>query len=220
MVSGDFYWVDSIKNPHTAQTINILAVVDCTGHGIPGAFMALIGTTLLNKIIKTGKIVDPATILYRLHQEVRALLRQDKSNNNYGMDLGILTWETKDNEKFKCTFAGAKRPLLYLDQHSEAMHIIKGERRAIGGIQNEKKAFINQEIDLHKGSTLYLSTDGYADQNDLQRKRIGEKKFMEVLKSNAKLPMNIQKYHLEVTLAQQMLGTTQRDDILTIGFRL
>lgn len=211
VVSGDFFWLNKIEGK------TILAVVDCTGHGVPGAFMSLIGNTLLDKIVRVWRIVDPAEILHRLHQEIKIVLRQEETQNNYGMDLSVLCLEESDSETFKLIFAGAKS-VAYLLRPGEMLLKIKGDRRSIGGAQNESIHFENQPFRLSKGDFICVGSDGFVDQNNACRKSFGEKHLMALLKEIATLDTAHQKQCLENALDEHMVNTSQRDDILLLGF--
>ncbi|MEO1654976.1 MAG: triple tyrosine motif-containing protein, partial [Bacteroidota bacterium] len=108
VVSGDFYWLEKTYN-----RLKLLAVVDCTGHGVPGAFMTLIGTTLLDKIVNSQGVADPAHILHLLHQEVREVLKQEHNGNNFGMDMGIVTWKQREDQQYEVAYSGAKNSMYY-----------------------------------------------------------------------------------------------------------
>jgi hypothetical protein len=108
VVSGDFYWLNKVNQS------TILIVADCTGHGVPGAFMTLIGNTLLDKIIRVWQILSPAEILSRLHEEVRIVLRQAETGNNNGMDMAVINLEPLTKTQFKITYCGAKLPIYYI----------------------------------------------------------------------------------------------------------
>jgi serine phosphatase RsbU (regulator of sigma subunit) len=214
VVSGDFYWLNQVNN------VNILAVVDCTGHGVPGAFMSLIGNTLLDKIVRVWQVLTPADILSRLHQEIQIVLRQKENRNNYGMDISIFTWENMDNNIFNSSFAGAKRPLYYKLPNSNTISKINGTRKSIGGIQNKEIDFENHIFKLPQNTIIYMGTDGLEDQNNKERKRLGEKRLLEVLNKQSHLEMPIQARTIENTVKNYMKGTEQRDDILWIGFKI
>ena len=126
MVSGDFYWYEKIKNNP------LFAVVDCTGHGVPGAFMSIIGYTQLNEIVTQQKITDPSAILRELDKRVRTALNQNSMNDKNskdGMELGLIHVDRSQN---RLEFAGAMRPL-YLVRKGE-LEIVKGSKFSIGGI--------------------------------------------------------------------------------------
>lgn len=213
VVSGDFFWLNEVDNKI------ILAAVDCTGHGVPGAFMSLIGNTVLDKIVRVWKILEPAQILSRLHDDIQVMLRQKETNNNSGMDAVVLAIE-KNGEQTHITFSGAKRPMYYIHHQHQELQELTGDRKSIGGIQNESIQFTNQKISLEKGSLVYIGSDGYFDQNNVLRKRLGEKRFKEMVENLALSPLEKQKTVLEQELQNFMQGTTQRDDILLIGFKV
>jgi serine phosphatase RsbU (regulator of sigma subunit) len=213
VVSGDFYWIRKIENKI------ILAVADCTGHGVPGAFMSLIGVDLLDKIVQTWEIVEPSRILTYLHEEVRAALRQGETGNNNGMDIAILILE-RIGDTTKIIFSGAKANVFYIPNGSIEVQELIADRKSIGGEQNESVSFTNQELTLDKGSLLYMGTDGYADQNNVQRKRFGEKSLKELLNKNQQNTLSEQKEYLAKAIDEHQAGTTQRDDILILGLRL
>jgi serine phosphatase RsbU (regulator of sigma subunit) len=214
VVSGDFYWLNHIDNKV------IVAAVDCTGHGVPGAFMSMIGNTLLEKIVLVYKISDPAEILEKLHQEVRTILRQQETGNRDGMDLAICLFEKQPDNKTKVYFAGAKRPLLYTEGADTQIFMLKGSRKSIGGEQNEAIAFETQELILPPKSCIYITTDGLADQNDADRVKLGDSKLKYLLSSICQLPMNKQQKAVEEMLNDRQKGTLQRDDILMIGVKM
>jgi serine phosphatase RsbU (regulator of sigma subunit) len=213
-VSGDFYWINQVDGK------TFVVVADCTGHGVPGAFMSLIGSSLLDKIIFSDKIHDPAQILYQLHQGVFNLLKQAETKNNNGMDLSICVLEKINDTQTQMTFVGAKRPLFSFKSQEQELVVLKGDRRSIGGIQNEDVPFQNQEMMLEKGDVIYLSTDGFTDQNNLDRKRFGDQSFQEIIVAWAKTPLHQQKILFDNVLRNHMKGTAQRDDILVMGIRI
>lgn len=214
VVSGDFYFAEEIDGKI------VVAAVDCTGHGVPGAFMSLIGSTLLEKIVLVYKITDPAIILEKLHEEVRALLRQKETSNRDGMDLALCVLEKQEDGKVKVHFAGAKRPLYYSEGNDTQIFTLKGTRKSIGGEQNESVNFETQTITLPPNSCIYLSSDGITDQNDAERVKLGESKLKYTLSTIATQAMGLQKKTIEEMLDMHQKGTLQRDDILMIGIRV
>jgi len=127
VVSGDFYFLEEVDNKI------ILAAIDCTGHGVPGAFMSLIGNDILTEIIINQKITEPHKILEKLHLGVRALLRQEETKNRDGMDMSLVVID-KGNKILE--FAGAKNPLIYIQ--NDKLKTIKGDKMPIGGEQREE----------------------------------------------------------------------------------
>ena len=214
IVSGDFYWAYQNNEKQL-----ILVVADCTGHGVPGAFMTLIGNTLLNKIIKVDQLNDPAQILTRLHTEVQLALRQQETQNDNGMDAIVLVLKHHKDE-VRIAFEGAKNDLLYIDQSQQTLKELKGTRKSIGGEQSNDIHFETKHLSLKQSSIVYMGSDGLADQNNFKRKKLGKKQIKQLLLANAHLPMNTQKQTLLQALQAHMKGTEQRDDILWMGIKL
>ena len=228
VVSGDFYWVNQIDDKI------LMAVVDCTGHGVPGAFMSMIGNTLLNNLIKFKQIYNPAQVLEMLHEEIGLVLRQHTSSDHSGMDISLCRLEEDPREglgrgpgkgpgrgpkekQIKVTFAGAKHPLFYIMKGENKLRQLKGTNKAIGGNQRVDISFANQYLFLEKGSKLYLGSDGFIDQNNEVRKRIGTENFVAFLEEIHHQPLRIQCDLLEQKLLKHMANTEQRDDILVMG---
>ncbi|TAF65347.1 MAG: hypothetical protein EAZ55_08790 [Cytophagales bacterium] len=215
IVSGDFYWINQNQN----ITQKILVIADCTGHGVPGAFMTLIASVLLDKIINVWRIDDPAKIFQYLHTELKSILKQEKTNNNNGLDAVVIAWrETEGSVQLE--FAGAKNDLYYNEPTQNKIQKLKGTRRSIGGFQNESILFETQKITLPKDTMLYIGSDGLADQNNFRRKKLGEITIIETLEKIKSHPLSEQKETLLNLLQTHMQGTAQRDDILWIGLRL
>ena len=219
VVSGDFYWMGVVNNKI------IVAAVDCTGHGVPGAFMSLIGKMMLDKLIDVYKITSPAELLERLNWEVQNLLRQKETNNQNGMDVCMCLIEPENKQingetTTKVTFSGAKRPLYYTEAGSNQVFVLKGDRKSIGGSQYEGAKFNDQAVYLKKGSCIYLTSDGFTDQNDLERVKLGESKFKYLISSFAGQQMSHQTKQLEAELDKHQRSTEQRDDILVWGITL
>jgi ligand-binding sensor domain-containing protein/serine phosphatase RsbU (regulator of sigma subunit) len=216
IVSGDFYWLHQVGN----QTI--IAAIDCTGHGVPGAFMTLIGNSILDKIVRVLGITDPAQILSLLHQEVYKALKQKETGNNYGMDGVVIALENTVNSQNRAIiYAGAKNSLYYIDnQNTHEVQVIKGTRRAIGGYQNEEIEFVNHTITLSQGSLVYLCSDGYIDQNNPERKRLGNERFIQLIKEVSPLSIEEQALAFKQALEDHMQDSLQRDDILLLGVRV
>lgn len=213
--SNDF--LSQSKKKRSNKAITILAVVDCTGHGVPGAFMSMIGDTLLNEIIKQRHLFEPARILEMLNLRIKDSLTG--SQNEDGMDVCICTFEKLNEKETKVVFAGAKRPIFYKTQ-GKNLQEIKGVRRSIGGWQRKKKPFKNEEIVLAKNTMLYLTSDGYVSQVNKDGKRLGTSKLITVLDEIAELPVSKQKEYLENSLEEYKEHSEQRDDITVLGVRI
>lgn len=213
IVSGDFYWF------HYADGISIIACADCTGHGVPGAFMSMIGNNLLNQIVIENRIHDPALILETMHGGIRRALKQDsaETESQDGMDVALCRIE---RETGLVVFAGAKRPLYLIDEQGEFIEI-KGDTKSIGGKQKEaRRTFTNHEIQIGKGVTLYMATDGYGDQSGEVSPKFGTRRFKEFLKSISYLSMEDQYVALIHELKNHQGAEPQRDDITVIGIRI
>ncbi|OJJ22946.1 hypothetical protein BKI52_00920 [marine bacterium AO1-C] len=214
VVSGDFYWVKSVNN------YRFVIAADCTGHGVPGAMMSMIGKSSIDKVILIKNICDPAQILTQLHHEIKQALRQEETGNNNGMDIIVLRLDDLDEQRTQVTFSAAKNPLYYVESEQTEIKTLYGDRRSIGGDQSEDIPFTNQEVVLSKGSLLYLGSDGFVDQNDVKRKRFGSKKLIRILEDCCEQGLEQQKATLMQALKGHMTETTQRDDILYIGVKI
>jgi serine phosphatase RsbU (regulator of sigma subunit)/uncharacterized protein HemY len=225
IVSGDFYWFYAIPSDQYSQdqliSKTILAVIDCTGHGVPGAFMSLIGYRSLNEIVIEKKIHSPAEILSRLDHSIRTALKQEANLLMDGMDLSICLIEKKDNQS-KVVFSGAKRPLIYFKHQAIETILLKGIQRGIGGILKSQIGlpFINVELILNSGDMLYLFTDGLVDQNDKSRKKFGLHNLMNILQSIGNLPVDDQYNTILDYLNDHMNNCDQRDDITLVGIKI
>jgi serine phosphatase RsbU (regulator of sigma subunit) len=219
-VSGDFYWLTEVDN------CVFVSVVDCTGHGVPGAFMSMVANTLLSEIVEAKKIKSPSLILEMLDLEVRKALKQEQSGNNDGMELGICKIEglLEGNETLQVTFAGAKGKIFY--EQNGQIEKYKGNKRAIGGknkkIEYAEQAFEEHSFMVNKGSCIYLISDGLVDQPDRNRKKYGNKRFVNFIHQNLNLPMEEQKNQLLNELNNYSFNdkVEQRDDITILAFRL
>ena len=219
IVSGDFYWFSEVQDEgHNYQFIGDL---DCTGHGVPGAFMSLIGNRILNEVINVKKTYSPRDIMDQLNKNVIKALKQDQSTNNDGMDTCFCRVEKIASNDYSVTFCGAKRPLYYFTSNEEDVKMLKGDRKSIGGTQQKRGniEFTNQEIIMHSGDIMYLSSDGIIDQNDADRKRFGTENFLAMLKKYRKEPMNRQGEYFAMTLDNYRKSEEQRDDISVIGIK-
>ncbi len=216
IVSGDFYWF--VHKPD--ENRKFIAAVDCTGHGVPGAFMSMIGHSLLDEIVNADRIYEPAKILENLNIRVREALKQDQKANDDGMDVCLCMMEDIDNQSVKVTFTGAKRPLYYIPKATGKLAFLKGDLKSVGGLSLKQRPFTNQEIILTKGDALYLTSDGLADQSGTNNDKFGTLRFTNLLEINAHLPMLEQKEILETELRNHQQDTEQQDDIMVIGVRI
>jgi len=213
VVSGDFYWYAQQAHYH------FLAVVDCTGHGVPGAFMSMIGNDLLNEIVLLRGITQPEEILKAMDEGVRRLLQQETKAMQDGMDLSLIRWEASTRE---LCFAGAKNELLLKTPESTDFERMKGSLYAIGGKSPKGgKSFTASTRQLPEGSQLYLFSDGFQDQfGGPEGRKFMKKHFRETLLESSTLPEAAQVARLEEILAAWRGKLPQTDDILVIGLRV
>lgn len=214
VVSGDFYYLEQINDT------TIVAAIDCTGHGVPGAFMSLIGYALLNEIIYVHHKTNPAEILEVLREEVRHALKQEQTKHQHGMDVTMATISPSNNELMSVVFAGAKRPLWYISPNEAQLQVIKGSNVSIGIDYQKNREIVSTPLLLPQGTILYLGSDGFADQNNEERKKFGTYSLQELLTQHKHLSLAEQHALLVKTLDDFMLGTEQRDDILLMGVKL
>jgi ligand-binding sensor domain-containing protein/serine phosphatase RsbU (regulator of sigma subunit) len=213
IVSGDFYWFTE------AEGYYFVAAVDCTGHGVPGAFMSLIASTLLNDIVNEKKITGPAEILQKLNNQIIEALKQSEedSSSRDGMDMAICR---VDKQKSKLVFAGAARPLYHVRR--QVLTEIKGQGYPIGGhygLMNLK--YSDSEIDLEKGDMFYISSDGYADQfHDTDKKKFSTKRLKALMEKISALDMEAQRNELNDAMINWKGDAEQIDDILIVGIRV
>jgi len=210
IVSGDFYWVTHKKGKI------MMAAADCTGHGIPGAFMSMLGIAFLNEIANTITNSSPANILNILREHVIHTLKQDKQTRTTmdGLDIALCVIDTDKNE---IQFAGANNPLYVV--HNGQLIEYPADKMPIGYAHAYHK-FTNKTIKLVKGDTFYIFSDGYMDQfGGKKNKKFKPHRFKQLIKSIHDKPMNEQKEILYLTLEEWKGNFEQIDDIIIIGFR-
>ena len=213
IVSGDFYWFTE-KNG-----LLYLAAVDCTGHGVPGAFVSIVGGNILNQVIRQNDFKDAAEILDAVNTMFNMSIRQtfEDSVVKDGMDIVLCVI---DKAKMEVNFAGAYNPL-YIARDKD-IHIYKGNKFPIGiFIGDEVKKFDSHVISLKKNDVLYLFSDGFVDQfGGNNNKKLMHKRFRELILENAELPMKMQHYNFELFFENWKGNREQVDDILLIGVRI
>lgn len=219
IVSGDFYWysdVDTSWDFDESNKIKIVIAADCTGHGVPGAFMTLLGHNFLHLIVNIQEVIDPEQILYKLDQLVVETLKQNEDGSmKDGMDIAVLTI---DEEKETVAFSGAGNPLFYI-RNNELIEI-KGVNYGIGGILRKTKKFEPHKISYQKGDVFYLFSDGFADQiGGHEGRKYYKKKFKEFLLEIHKKSMAEQHFLIEKEFEEWKGNKKQIDDILIMGFK-
>ena len=212
IVSGDFYWINKFKNQI------FLCAADCTGHGVPGAFMSMLGIALLNEIINKKSKFSAADILNNLRSQVVDSLHQKgyEGETQDGMDIAFCII---DLEHKKIQFSGAFNPLFII--RKKELIEFKGDKMPIGIHLKQHVPFTNHDIDYKPGDQIYLFSDGYADQfGGPNRKKFLIKRFRELLVENSNKSMSDQKTVLENTIDEWMGYYDQIDDILVFGAKL
>jgi len=221
IVSGDFYWFTQLISP-SDENLLVIAVVDCTGHGVPGAFMSLIGNRLLNEIISEKKIADPAAILNLLNEGIVKALKQNETQNSDGMDASICLVKKNQANKIEITYAGAKQCIIHFREQENQLDLIKGDRKTIGGNSRTRNAevFKNNLITVSTNDMIYLYTDGIIDQNQTNRSRFGTMRFIQMINQTHSASVMEQKIFIESKLNEFQKNEVQRDDITVIGLKV
>lgn len=226
IISGDFYWFAEAEETNANKIV--LVAADCTGHGVPGALMSMLGDSLLNQIVFDKEIYSPDIILAELHKGIQKVLHQGATENKDGMDVSICTIDLKNRI---LEFAGASNPLVYIQPDIAdipQLHYIKGDRMHIGGrIKGSRNFQFNKHsVKIDKPTTFYIFTDGYQDQFGQEEgsnkpRKFLPKHFRDLLFCIHHLEMNQQKEILELTF-QDWKGKKHRqtDDVLVIGVRV
>ncbi|NLR93213.1 MULTISPECIES: tetratricopeptide repeat protein [Flammeovirga] len=231
IVSGDFYWFSKVEEKINKTSFSksdvaertFIAALDCTGHGVPGGFMSMIGNTLLNEIINQKQVFEPSKILDMLNEGVIDALHQENKSNDDGMDVCLCMVEKTVAGATKVVFSGAKRPLYVKEPGGTELLEYKGDNKSIGGVHRRKSSkvsFTNTVINVDPGTTIYLTTDGLQDQNNKNGRKFGKIQLTDLLFANAEKPMLEQKSALEKALTEHMGEIPQRDDITILGVRL
>ncbi len=220
IVSGDFYWYSRKGDDF------IITAADCTGHGVPGAFMTMMGNTLLNQIINESNNLDPAEILTTMNEQVQITLRQRQAGENRdgdGMDMSLIRINRVKNE---VVFAGAKNPLYYV-QDGELFYM-KGTNISIGStLKAKNREFKNHTIPLKGGEIFYLVSDGFQDQlggnsNDpsIRRKKYMKTKFIDFIYRCSQYPLLEQEALFEQEFDNWRGDNSQTDDVVVIGLKV
>lgn len=213
IVSGDFYWFVE------RGCKLIIAIADCTGHGVPGALMSMIGAGILNEVVNVNGETRPSRILFQLNMGVRKALKQDSANPRCdGMDIAICTL---DKENRELQFAGANRHLVYF-RKGRQMELIKGNKFGIGGLHpHHELEFTNHAINYHSGDVIYMFTDGYADQfGGARGRRMMTRNLLKILERSLSFGLEEQSVVLTHWLHKWQRSLEQTDDILLFGAEL
>ena len=211
IVSGDFYWLKQIEDSI------VFATADCTGHGVPGAFMSMLGISFLNEIVNKKHINKPSDILNELREKVKLSLRQTGKDNESkdGMDIAVCVI---DNKNMTLEYAGAYNPL-YLIRNGE-LHEIKATRNPIG-IYLREKPFENHKVQLEKEDVIYTFSDGYVDQfGGVENTKFKASNFKKLLLEIWNKPLKEQEEILDKTIIEWQGESEQTDDIVILGVKI
>ncbi len=219
IVSGDFFWFSTLSDADgSIGNKLIIAAADCTGHGVPGGFLAMLGNSLLHQIVNTRNIRQPDLILNELHRNFKKTLYQEQNDNDDGMTISICTI---DRLQKTIEFAGSESPFVYF-QHGK-MFRIEGDETSIGGMQfEENPIFTKHCIDISTPTMVFLFSDGYQDQFERDSdKKFLVMRFMKLLGDISLLPVEEQRLTLNKKIDDWMGDKQyQTDDIMVLGFRL
>ncbi len=237
IVSGDFYWFTQLEPKPIYEEVmadaegirsefkgfqspkTFIAAIDCTGHGVPGAFMSMIGNDLLDSIVIEQNITRPDEVLNRMHQGIRTVMKQKKNENSDGMDIALCVI---DFENSYLEYSGSFNPIVVI-QDGE-MQVIKADKKLVGvwyREDEEKRTYTRHRISLDKPTTIYIHSDGFADQlGGSKKKKFLSKRLHRLLYEIHRRPMFEQKLILDNRLREWIGDGAQTDDVLLIGFHL
>lgn len=213
IVSGDFFWFHELDDKNY-----ILVGADCTGHGVPGAFMTVIGSSLLNQVIVESKVSSPASILQEMDRRINLTLKQEKERLQTvqdGMDLALLK---VDKAKKEFVFTSAKRPAVLI--RDKQLQEIKGSKFSLGGMRTGEKRFEEIRMNYQEDDMIYFFSDGFTDQfGGPKGKKFSSKRLRDLLMGVHRLPMNEQKQKLDTAFESWKGRLEQIDDVLVMGIR-
>ncbi|MEM7160950.1 MAG: SpoIIE family protein phosphatase [Bacteroidota bacterium] len=210
IVSGDFFWY------YTIGDISYFAIADCTGHGVPGAMVTMLGQAILRDIIKGSENISPAEILHELDVRLERSINHKKYDIPEGMDISMCRMSRKDNT---IEYAGAMRPMIKVRKGD--LEIIPGNKYSIGGILDKEKTFENRLVNVEPGDRYYFYTDGYCDQFGGEKgKKYMTKRFREFVSQSQDLRMEDQRYLFNYEFHHWQREEEQVDDVLVAGFEI
>ncbi|WP_281613866.1 SpoIIE family protein phosphatase [Flammeovirga sp. SubArs3] len=216
IVSGDFYWFGEVKDIHQ-ETHQFFACVDCTGHGVPGALMSMIGKTILQEVLDKRLSQDPAIILEMLNQRIIAYLRQQENSINDGMDIALCKLYTNKEGNPEILFAGAKSDIYIIRRKYGVLERHRGSKKSIGGKQRVGREFECNKIVLEEGDAMLMLTDGILDQNNEKNDKFGRRYFEKFVRQHIDQPIEDLGDLIEAALDVHQKTIPQRDDITVIG---
>ncbi|MBO4243765.1 MAG: SpoIIE family protein phosphatase [Bacteroidales bacterium] len=216
IVSGDYIWQCVVKANDGFKVF--CAVVDCTGHGVPGAFMSLISSSILRENIKIKQIYEPKDILTAVSETTSKVLRQENGENKDGMDMSLCRFDVDSQGNMsQFVYSGAKCPILFRRKSSSECVMIPADRISIAGgvrrLSENRLEFTQQVFEIVPGDLIYMYSDGIIDQSNQERTRFGRKRLIASVNNAASLSPDKQKEQIEKDLDAFSIGTEQRDDI-------
>lgn len=237
IVSGDFYWISNIYTEINGRLTHVrednpslkigysvfFAVVDCTGHGVPGAFMSLISSHLLGEIINEQRYSNTKEIMEQLDVYLSKALKRSSSKNYDGMVVSLCRFDKVINNNLiqtKVTFTGAKQHITYYKQSDKKITKIRGAARQIGFVLNENIKFKEHKFFLNKGDSIFMYSDGLKDLNNPQRDSFGHSKIRSIINKNINKPINEIGDILNLEMNNWLGDDSQRDDITFVGLRI
>ncbi len=221
IVSGDFYWMHSYPASPITAAETYIAAVDCTGHGVPGALVSVVGNNGLNRCVKEFGIHDTGKILDKLSELVEETFEKSVDELKDGMDISLLKITAHKTDSIaKVQWSGANNPLWILKKNTGKVEEIKADKQPIGKFM-DRKLFTSHQLELGKGDRVFLFTDGYADQfGGPAGKKFKYKQFEEILLATNKLSLADQKISLEKAFHDWKQELEQVDDICLIGIEI
>ncbi len=212
IVSGDFYWHERIDD------ISIIALADCTGHGVPGSFVTLLGINILNNLVLEKHIFNPGIILNELDKRLINVLPRESGEDTFndGMEISVLVFDHKNHE---LVFACAGSRFLIFDNNSFILY--KGDSKHVGDRRPENfKGFVTHHVNISKNASIFLFTDGFQDQFGGNRnKKYSFRRMLEFFEANQRLPLNEQEFMLEEEFDKWKANSDQTDDVTILALR-
>jgi serine phosphatase RsbU (regulator of sigma subunit) len=211
IISGDFYWFKETEH------IKMLSVADCTGHGVPGAFLSIMGNELLSFFADSSNFLDPSQLLQSIDQRIAQSLNQEDNRGADGMDMALISYNSKNG---LLKYAGAYRPLIMV--RNNELSVLKPTRISLGGFNNKQaKSFASTEFKALPGDCYYMFSDGYPDQfGGQKRKKYMTRRFYNLIRDVHHLPMDKQKERLLQAHLEWKGSEEQVDDISVVGIRI
>lgn len=215
IVAGDFYWLEKYGST------TFVAAADCTGHGVPGAMVSVVCNNGLNRSVREYKITSPAKILDKTKEIVVQEFEKSDDKVNDGMDIALLSIdELGAEDKYLVKYAGANNPLWYIKGDTKELHVIKADKQPIGKCENSK-SYTEHELNLSKGDTMYIFSDGYVDQFGGEKgKKLKSVNFKKLILEISAHSMSEQRHHLDEFFEDWRKNHEQLDDVCIIGVRI